>query len=157
MLALAGGLLAAGACRTGSREPARTATVKLPVTSVARVQYSAVEERERRVIRDGGTWTRYWSLLTRDLEPPGPPPTVDFDREMVILAGMGRRATGGYTIAIDSAYVSDEGLVVWVTETSPGAGCVTTQAFTAPAAAARVPRLDGRVRFTETARTRDCQ
>jgi hypothetical protein len=51
---------------------------------------------------------------------------------------------------------ADALLTITVTETAPGRSCMTTQAFTTPAVAVRIPRFDGQVRFAETTRTREC-
>jgi hypothetical protein len=116
--------------------------------------FSGLEESARVVVRDATEWERYREPLAGG--PAAGSPAVDFATEMVIVVAMGRRPTGGYSIEVDSVVSSDASLLVAVTETAPGRTCMTTQAFTAPAAAVRVPRFEGPVRFAEATRTREC-
>jgi hypothetical protein len=112
-------------------------------------QYSGILERRRAIIRDPDQWSRFW----REARGTNPAdlPEVDFSREMVIVAAMGRRSTGGYRITIDSIARSEagDGLRVVVREVSPGAHRMRSQALTAPIAAVRVARSDDVVTFEE--------
>ena len=110
----------------------------------------------REVIRTEADWRRAWARLSACRSPAPDVPAVDFAREMVLLAALGQRATGGHGVRIASAAVSDGVLHVQVIETRPGAGCMTTQALTHPVAVARVPRHDGEVRFADRVEVRDC-
>ena len=116
---------------------------------------SGLEESARVVVREEAEWTRYRDLLAGG--PGSNTPPVDFEREMVIVVATGSRPTGGYSIAVDSVVAEDASLLVAVTETAPGSTCMTTQAFTAPAAAVRLARFEGAVRFEEMKRTRECR
>jgi hypothetical protein len=128
----------------------------VPAVVLLSTPYSRLEERARVVVRDAAEWTRYRDLLAG--APGGaPPPTVDFERDMVIVVALGQRPTGGYEIEVSQVVRADTLLTVTVTETTPGRSCMTTQAFTAPAVAVRVPRFVGQVRFSEVQRTRECR
>lgn len=114
-------------------------------------------DRERIVIRTVDAWAEAWNRLTSNMAPKPPVPEVSFESEMVILATMGARPTGGHSIAVEEV-AEDEGTVyVMVHETLPSGKCVTTQAVTAPATPVRVPRRDGPVVFLERRTTTDCQ
>lgn len=88
-------------------------------------------------------WQTTWAQLFGCASPLPPLPAVDFGREMLVLAALGGRPTGGYTVAIHSAVV-DEGAVlrVQVIEERPGRGCAVAAVATYPVAVARVPRAD---------------
>ena len=75
---------------------------------------------------------------------------------MVVVASMGGRATGGYSIEIVRVAETTDRLYVEVREVSPGRSCIVTMAGTAPVTAVRVPRRDLPVEFVERAETRDC-
>jgi hypothetical protein len=114
-------------------------------------------ERQRLVIRTAAQWSQAWARITQNISPAPPAPAVDFDHEMVILVAMGQRPTGGYSITVEGIYDADGRTFAEVRERSPGAGCITTQAFTQPIDAVRVPRRDGAVIFVERAETIVCQ
>lgn len=119
--------------------------------------YSGLTVAQRTVVRDAATWQATWRAIWDRTLPAPALPTIDFTREMVVVAALGERNTGGYAIGIDSAATADSGVVVWVHSTSPGASCGLTQALTQPVDVARLPLLPGPVTFRERAQTVDCR
>ena len=118
---------------------------------------SQIRQPKQLVIRDQATWVTTWNLLWPAVALVGAPPYVDFDHEMIVLAALGERPTGGYSILVDSAGSGADGVTVWVGTSAPGPHCGTTQALTQPVDLARLPRIDAPVRFVETSRVADCQ
>lgn len=118
--------------------------------------YSGLDEQRRQVVRTPGAWADVWERLHEGRSPVPERPAVDFESGMVMVAAMGSRPTGGYGIEVESVHRDGESLYVVVRETSPGDGCVVTQAFTAPATAVRVPRVDGNVEFVEKESVHEC-
>jgi hypothetical protein len=114
------------------------------------------QNRERTVIRDRTTWVALWARLVSDLQPAPPVPDIDFSREMIVVASMGLRPTGGFSIRIEGVYEAEGQLYVTVRETSPGPTCVTIQVLTAPVDVHRVAVHPGPVNFVERATTSDC-
>ena len=117
---------------------------------------SHLNEPARLDIRSESEWRDFWrELIAR--QGHSPVPAVDFDREMILVAAMGARPTGGYRIEILS--VADDGreIVVRVAETSPGRRCGTIQAVTEPADIVRVPRSNKPIRWLEERRVTDCR
>jgi hypothetical protein len=110
---------------------------------------SGMRDATRRVVRDAGEWGRIWPALSGSAAGASPTalPPVDFAREMALVAAMGRRNTGGYEIRIQSVERAENGLVVRVTESSPGPTCGTGAALSAPADVVVVPRSDLPVRW----------
>lgn len=123
---------------------------------VLNTAYSGIGKRQRLVIRDEQAWAAFWTEAHGNMMPKPERPAVDFSASVVIAAAMGSRSTGGYSVDLQVAE-TDDGLRVYVTETSPGPSCITTQAFTAPLAAVRVPRTAASVSFVEQARVSDCE
>ena len=119
--------------------------------------YSGYTERERLVIRTSEEWSAAWTRIIHGSSSAPSAPAVNFDHEMVVLVAMGRRMTGGYSIIVDGVYDSGGRIFVAVREKSPGAGCIVTEALTAPVDAVRVPRRDGTVVFVERAETVVCR
>jgi hypothetical protein len=104
-------------------------------------------EAVRSVVRDQEEWQAFWHSLTMALDPSPEPPTVDFMQDMVLVAGMGQRPTGGYLISVEGVYTSGGELYVDVLERSPGVGCLSTQAISTPVTAVRVSAYPGSVHF----------
>ena len=112
---------------------------------VAMVGYrhtSGFDTRQQFVVRDSATWATTWTKLLGSHNPKPPLPAVDFAREMIVVASMGTRSSGGYTIGIDSVFVARDTVFFRVRETSPGSRCGTTAALTSPVGLARVERTD---------------
>lgn len=117
---------------------------------------TGVGEHGRFVLRDQASWTNLWHRVVSNLDPRPAPPATDFGREMVVAAAMGLKGTGGYSIAIDSAYSAGDSIYVVVREVSPGPGCAVTFAFTAPFAAVVLPRSSDPVLFVERSEVLNC-
>jgi hypothetical protein len=99
-----------------------------------------------RVLRDRAAWEAAWRELQAGLAA-GPAPAVDFGREMVVVVAAGQKSSGGHAVRVDgTSQGADGGLVVHVTATSPGEGCMSTMALTSPVDVVRVPRAPGAVR-----------
>ena len=119
--------------------------------------YSGIEDRRRLVLRDAQAWSAFWHDAYGRQMPVPSVPEIDFGRNIVIVAGLGTRNTGGYGITFDSIYEADGVLYAVVQESSPGRSCIVTQALTQPVIAVRVSRPDADVRFIERSETFDCE
>jgi hypothetical protein len=103
----------------------------------------------RLVVRDPELWNVVWDGFTRNQEPRIPPPPVDFGETMLLIAGCGERASGGYGIEFVSIDEGDREIVAVVRTTDPGPGAFVTLAVTHPVAIAAMPASDKPVRFVE--------
>jgi hypothetical protein len=79
------------------------------------------------VIRDANGFAQVWSELGA-----GDRPEVDFSRNVVVVAALGQRPTGGYEIAVSRVAQADGQLSIEVVETTPGPNCITAGAETQP-------------------------
>jgi hypothetical protein len=155
--ALTAGVAACGS-PTGSSSPGEPLGItRLRVEPFSLTYASGLRERQRLVVRDASAWQQAWSSIWRGTSPEPPIPQVDFGREIVVVAAMGERLTGGFTILIDSALEGTSGVSIRIRSISPGSGCGTTQALTQPVDIARVPRRDGSVTFDERLETQECR
>ncbi len=119
---------------------------------------SGLDKPARIVVRDALIWQAVWTQIYRGTFPVPPPPTIDFSREMVVVAALGARSTGGYSILITGANETDDnGVNVAVRSSSPGNTCGVTEAFTQPVDIARMPIRTGKVVFTERSEVFQCQ
>ena len=133
----------------------------LPVTrfrpdSVAFATFSGVTDSVRVVIRDSVQWREYWTRIHRPFIPPPRVPLVDFEREMVVLAALGRRPSLGYDIVIRSAARDSVGIEVQLRRSNPGHGCMVGASVTEPLDLAKIPASSLHVRFTELITATPC-
>jgi hypothetical protein len=131
----------------------------LPVEQVDTLDLSigtGISDPMREVIRTEPDWQAFWTQYQSNMSPAQPAPTIDFGQRMVIVAAMGSRPTGGFTIRIESVAQNGNGYDVGVVETSPGSSCIVTQMVTAPVAGVVVPVADGDVHFSERKTVHEC-
>lgn len=121
------------------------------------ITYSGMEEPAQLVIKDSAEWKKVWERIHSTQSPVPPLPKIDFSREMVVLAALGSRATGGHGIVVDRAYECDNKVVVIVSRHVPGKNCFTTQALTQPVDIVLMPKTDRPVTFKETEVVHECK
>jgi hypothetical protein len=119
-------------------------------------QYSGIPDSQRVVIRDAAAWRQYWTVIHRPFIPPPAMPEVDFDQEMILVAAMGTRPTGGFVIRIDSVTADSARVLVQVTKILPGRGCAVPAAVTQPVDLVRLPATALPVSFAEREERTDC-
>ena len=120
--------------------------------------YSGIGDSLRTVIADQQHWREVWARIHRDERPVPPVPAIDWRRELVIVAALGRRSSGGFAIRIDSAYQRDDTLEIVVRTEVPGRNCMLTAAFSQPVDLARLPRPAATlpVHFRESVHVEPC-
>lgn len=133
----------------------------IPITRLRAEPYSfaynsGLADSARLAVRSQAEWQQAWSALWRNASPVPPPPSMDFGREVVVVAALGQRNSGGYGIYVDSAYQRAGHVEVVVRKVSPGAGCVTTAALTEPVDVAVIPVTGQPLQFRERATVHAC-
>ena len=118
---------------------------------------SGIHDERQIDIRSSAEWEAQWRRMTARYGNPPPPPPVDFAREMVLMAAMGNRPTGGYRVVIDRVLPRPDALEAFVRHISPGPRCGTTQAITSPVDLVRVPATDKPVRWVVEQEVVDCR
>jgi hypothetical protein len=111
----------------------------LEIRRIGQWTRTGIGEARRLVIKDANTWAQFWSELG-----VGDRPTVDFTRDVAVVAAAGQRQTGGHEIAIDRVTQTDGELTVEVVERTPGPNCMTTASLTQPVDVVIVPAADAR-------------
>jgi hypothetical protein len=129
---------------------------RLAVRPLLREHSSGHLDPARRVITDAQAFQAVWDQAHARRGHKPPLPEVDFGREAVVLASLGTRSTGGYTIDIDSVRARNDAVDVFVRTTSPGPTCGATAALTQPVVMVAIPRTPLPVRFEEDARLTNC-
>jgi hypothetical protein len=100
------------------------------------------------VVHNEGQWRALWDRISAPSGPPKPAPSVDFNRQMLLVAAMGTRPTGGYTIRIERVEDLGPELVAHVLRTSLGPRCGATAALTEPVDIAVIGRSAKPVRWS---------
>ncbi len=157
LLALICTLSAAGCLRRAAPAPAQAAAPALaPIAAPARLYYDnggGIQDSVRLVVRDAATLASVWQRATSKQDAPPPAPTIDFDRDMILVAGAGRM-TPDDQIHVDSVGVRKESadgkvrniLTAWVSTIE---SCRHFRADAYPVEIVRVRRFEGTVRFAE--------
>jgi hypothetical protein len=117
---------------------------------------SGYDAPQQLLITDAGAWAQAWQTVYRNQSEIPPLPAVNFSSDVVLLAAMGTRPTGGYSVRVTGVHALDGAFYVSVAERSPGATCGTFQAITAPVHAVRVPRSATRAHFNVTRQAVNC-
>jgi hypothetical protein len=153
----------AAACRgesTGSPDPDAGArqSVFVPTQDVtlAKQSYSGMDARERLVVQSAAEWSSLWERIHGKQSPVPPIVQPDFNTEVALVAAMGEKPSGGYTITIDSITRHERGSIVYVTEESPGQTCFTPAVLTQAVHAIRAPKTDGTIRWRERTEVANC-
>lgn len=111
--------------------------------------YSACSTPRTAVLRSAEEWVAFYGEMIG--APLLPADTtllrrmVDFDQDMVLVAAMGTRSSGGHDITISDVTPESGGLLVTVTTRHPQG--MATMSLTAPVDTVVVPRVDGPVTF----------
>ena len=126
-----------------------TGAAPLTLRSLAKGGFSGIGEARQEVIKDKAAWEKLWTEHSKPTRSASPPPDVDFSKEMVIVATLGTKRTGGYSVEIVSAEPAGRKLRVAVKRASPPPGALAIQALTAPFHFVAVPRSDLEIEFTE--------
>jgi len=111
--------------------------------------YAGIRDPIRTVIRDSTAWRRIWERINRPFMPAPSLPVIDFDREMIVVASLGTRPSGGYDVVIDGAEQDSTGIQISIRVATPAAGCPVSAVTTQPIDLARIAASDQPVRFRE--------
>jgi hypothetical protein len=136
-----------------------TLTAESPQTQeIAQGQYGDLEDGAQVVVRTQEEFATLWEQLHAHRDPIPEQPNVNFGQEVVVAVVMDSQLTGGYSVNIDEALLSDDGDAAQIryTEVSPGENCNVTMAATSPYVLASVDALADNVTFSGFSKVRSC-
>ena len=110
-----------------------------------------------RAMRTQEEWTEVWNNIGAG--PPGaatPPPSIDFNRETVIMAAMGSQPNNGYSVMVERAFRSRSSVIVVIREEAPSDLCSKETEHTQPVDIALVGATPESIRF-EVRRVETCR
>ena len=114
------------------------------------------------IVRTAEEWAALWSKLEprtaheQDPRVSNSVPVIDFSKQAVIVAALGRKPNGGYRVELQSVDESSDRILVNVLETRPGSNCVVTLEETNPIAIAIISQTDKAVDFALVQRAVAC-
>lgn len=103
----------------------------------------------RIVIHSAAEWASYWTGNNGLCNPPPAPAGVDFTKEMLVYASIGKRMSPQDSIAIDGSGVRNDSLIVVVRRWTLKDGCPGPQRATYPQSLVKLPANSAPVRFSE--------
>ena len=121
----------------------------LPIRDIAKGAFSGVSEPIQKVIQDKVAWEKLWSEHRANMKGDLKVPEIDFSKEMVVFAALGRQRTGGYAIEVSNIRPASNRLQISIKRKTPPAGAMVTQALTAPFHIVAVPKSDLKPEFVE--------
>lgn len=125
---------------------ALAASAKLSVPAVDAQCYSSPV---RMVFHSASEWEAYWIGNNRLCTPPPAPTGVDFAKEMLVYASIGKRMSPQDSISIDGSGVRNDSLIVVVRRFTLKDGCPRPRQATYPQSLVKLPADSVPVRFSE--------
>ena len=122
------------------------ASARLPEPTVTSQCYSP---STRPVVQSALEWESYWQGTNATCPAPPVPRGVDFSREMLVFAAIGKRMSPQDKISIDGAGVRNDSLIIVVRRTTLQDGCPDGQTPTFPMSLVKLPADSVPVRFSE--------
>jgi hypothetical protein len=121
--------------------PAPPGNQVLSFNTLQRGAYSGVTERKVVLVTDEAAWKSNWQQISARQVPAPDAPALDFAGQSVIVASLGEKNTGGYSVEVTGVELVGGKLKVTVRETKPGPGTFVTQALTQPYHVVRIPKV----------------
>lgn len=125
----------------------------VPFQTLLLTQFSDIDRPATEIIDNSREWEDVWDEIGRG----GPPPTVDFSRDMVALVAAGERPNGCYSVEITSINLRSGFLRINADVNAPGSNCVCPAVIVQPVHAVRLPRTSRSASFDVRQVTQSCR
>lgn len=116
-------------------------------TKLAYSKYTALRSPEEVVIRDAGALAKFWNALHEGISSPSAPPSIDFNRQMVIGIAAGGQANACIDLNVDKVSASGGNVLVNYRVTMPPGDVACAQVIVYPVVLIMLNRIDGKVQF----------
>lgn len=113
-------------------------------------------EKKEQIITNQTDFEKSWNIALVNYLERNPVPTIDFEKNQVILITMGEQTSGGYTLKTDSVTNIKTGIAINATAKKPGASCMTTSVMTYPYQMISIPKTNQKIEFKITEDIYDC-
>jgi|GEM_PF-1599265 len=159
-------LLAGGGCGSKDEPAEKGPSLPAGVSALgadARIAMPAPERPAcqpaptRKVFRMDAEWNGLWEFgFPEGCPRPQLPAGFDWNREMIVLASMGRRASSADSIEVQGSGVVGDSVLVVIRRTTRADGCTEPKVRTWPRDLVRIPADKRPVRFIEEHRKLPC-
>ncbi len=105
---------------------------RTPYQTLANEAYSGVETKQNVVITDDKAWDKLWDDTYKIMDPKPDMPNVNFANETVVGVYLGMKSSGGYGIEVSKIIDTGKEYQVYIKETAPAKGMMSTMALTQP-------------------------
>ena len=122
-------------------------TIDTKFETIGQGKYCGHNTTAEYVIRDASAWQDLWKQTKSNSFPQPAVPEIDFSKEMVLGAYLGQRRRGGYGIEISKVQERGNCLEVYIKESTPKPGMMTTMALTQPYHLVKTALTDKEVKF----------
>ena len=116
---------------------------------------SGFTDEKLMVIDNNTDYQKIMSIVYYNLDQMPIIPEVDFTKNTLILAAIGAKNTGGYSIGINNIK-SNGSVTISITEISPGKNCVLTESVISPYQLVKVKKIKKEVSFSTSRIVKDC-
>ncbi|HEU4560911.1 MAG TPA: hypothetical protein VFS20_23875 [Longimicrobium sp.] len=145
-----GSAAAAGPLPPGFTAIAADARLEIPVRPA-----NCYAAPVRKVFRNELEWVQYWTNERRGCTAPPVPAGIDFSRDMLLFAAMGKRMSEHDRISIDATSTRPDTLLIFVRRSMQESGC-SGRTATFPQSLVKVPASGRYVKFNEEHRRIPC-
>ena len=128
--------------QTSGSEAPKEGGKTVEVSELAAGNYCGVNEELHKLISSKEEFVDLWKKVYSTRTPQPTVPEVNFEESLVVACFMGMRNTGGYKLEVSSVNKSGTQLEVMLTYSSPGSGCMVTEALTQPFYIGKVEKGD---------------
>jgi len=111
---------------------------------------SGYNEETYLVVKTEAEWAEVWAKHTAPHKPATLYPEINFSKNMVICAFMGKRPTTGYSISIRRIWAKEERIHVEIAKSAPPENLAVGEVITYPYVFASLERTDWGVIFNIT-------
>jgi hypothetical protein len=133
-------LLVIAGCSEDDSPTAPAPTQPVAFDTVADERTSGLRFVRRELIDDASQWATVWAEIMSTRSPAPPLPSVDFTRDVVILAAMGEQPDACWDTAIRNVTLTGNRFGVTIEEFRPHQSCVCPPIVAQPVHAVRVRR-----------------
>jgi hypothetical protein len=121
--------------------------------------YSGIRAPRQELVVQPARWQAVWDEIMSDGRSPKPPiPSVDFDRNMLIVAGLGYSPDACMNVDVESVRLAGDILQVAIKDVRSPMSCTCPPVTVQPVRIVAVPRVTTKVAFTRRSVTegREC-
>ena len=118
--------------------------------------HSGVQDEQYHDIHNAADFKTWWDKAYSVYSSAPPLPNVDFTKQMVIAAFMGKQSHGGYIFRVVKATETDQGIDAVISIQIPGQGCNAPQAVVQPFQFVAIPASTKSVNWDVKQSYRNC-